>query len=192
LRQSLSVETAGFKVSTQNSSSLMRRSALRATVQGQQPHDLAWQTLSDHLRTRNPAIKPGDIIRADRPFPHNTAQHMLGVHLFFAKWLGCQIVETKIPIRPPVATLAEAIMMTEAHTNLWLAFGCMGPGGSVSASNIDAVSFTPGQGFDYLARFYHVDRVAVRLRFSSIRLPDDWHPQDGNRIVIRDFEGEPL
>ena len=153
-----------------------------------QPHDLAWQALSDYLRTRSPAIKPGDNIRGNRLFPYDTGQKMLGVHLFFVKWLGCQIVETGIPIRPPVVTFAKAIMTGRAHPNLWLSFGCMGPGGSVGASNIDAASFTPDDGFDYLGRFYHVGRIAVRLRFSSIPLPDDWHPKDGNRLVIRDFK----
>lgn len=112
---------------------------------------------------------------------------MLGVHLFFVKWLGSQIVETGITVRPPIATFSTAIMRERAHPNIWLSFGCMGSGGSVMASDLDAASFTPGQGFDYLARFYTVDRLAVRVRFSSVRLPDDWHPKDGNRLAIRDF-----
>jgi hypothetical protein len=109
------------------------------------------------------------------------------VHLFFVKWLGCQIVETGIPIRPPISTFSTAIMAGRAHENIWLSFGCMGSGGWVGASLVDAAFVTPGEEFDYLARFYIVDKLAVRVRFSSVRLPDDWHPRDGNRLVIRDF-----
>ena len=155
-----------------------------------QPHDLAWEALSYFLRTRKPAIKPGAVIRCNRVFPTNTSQKMLGVHLFFVKWLGCQIVEAGIAIRPPIETFSQAIMTGRAHPNLWLSFGCTEQAKGiimVSGSEVDADSLTAGAGFDYLARFYNVDRLAVRVRFSSVRLPNDWHPQDRNRFVIQDF-----
>jgi hypothetical protein len=110
---------------------------------------------------------------------------MLGVHLFFVKWLGCQIVEAGIPIRPPLATLSDAIMAGRAHPKIWLSFRCRGRDEPpILASDVHAASLTPGQGYDYLARFYCVDNLAVLVRFSSVRLPDDWHPQDGNRLVV--------
>src|SRR4051812_25272118 len=62
-----------------------------------QPHDYAWESLSDALRLRTPVLKLGDIVRTDRIFPYDTAKQMLNVHLFFVKWLGCQIVESDIP-----------------------------------------------------------------------------------------------
>jgi hypothetical protein len=110
---------------------------------------------------------------------------MLGVHLFFVKWLGCEIVEAGIPIRPPLATLSNAIMAGKAHPNIWLSFRCKGRDGTpILASDIDATSITQGEGYDYLAQFYCVDNLAIRIRFSSVRLPDDWHPKDRNRLVI--------
>jgi hypothetical protein len=39
---------------------------------------------------------------------------------------------------------------------------------------------------DYLARFYIADDIAARVRFSGVRLTDDWHPQNGNRLLIAD------
>jgi hypothetical protein len=48
---------------------------------------------------------------------------MRNVHLFFVKWLGCEIVESRIPIQPPIETLSEAIMDGKPHPNIWLAFG---------------------------------------------------------------------
>ena len=44
-----------------------------------QPHDRAWEILSEALRNRNPPIKPGDIIRADRIFRYKTSQEMLNM-----------------------------------------------------------------------------------------------------------------
>jgi hypothetical protein len=154
-----------------------------------QPHDLAWEALSRYLRFfGNPPLKPGDVMRCSRVFPYDTSTHMLRVHLFFVKWLGCAIVEAGILIRPPLATLSNAIMTGKAHPNIWLSFKCKGRDGPpILASDIDAASVTPGEGFDYLVQFYCVDNLAVRVRFSSVRLPDDWHPKDPNRFVMGDF-----
>lgn len=152
-----------------------------------QPHDLAWETLSHNLRTRRPAIKPDDAIRCNRIFPYDTSRSMLGVQLFFVKWLGCQIVEAGIPTRPPLATFADAIMRGKAHQNIWLSFRCRGRNEPpILASDVHAASLTPEQGYDDLAQFYCVDNLAVRVRFSEVRLPDDWHPRDGNRLVAHD------
>jgi hypothetical protein len=151
-----------------------------------QPHDKSWEILSNYLRTKTPAMQPGDIIRGNRVFPQFTAQYMLGVHLFFVKWLGCQIVETSIPIKPGIDTFAATIMAGKSHKNIWLSFGCA-RGGWVGASKVGAAALTGGDSFDYLARFYCVDKLAVRVRFSTIKLPDDWHPDLSNRLVIQDF-----
>ena len=88
-----------------------------------QPHDLAWQQLSGALRNRRPPLKTGDIIRANRVFRYATSAEMLNVHLFFVKWLGCEIVESSIPIEPAIKTFSQAIMAGRPHPNVWLAFG---------------------------------------------------------------------
>lgn len=153
-----------------------------------QPHDLAWEALSHSLRTRKPGIKPGDVIRCNRVFPYDTSNSMLGVHLFFVKWLGCQIVEACIPIRPPLTTLSKAIMAGRAHPNIWLSFMRRGRGEPpILASDVHSALIAPGKGYDYLAQFYCVDNLAVRVRFCSLRLPDDWHSRDGNRLGIGDL-----
>jgi hypothetical protein len=151
-----------------------------------QPHDFAWEALSASLRRRRPPLKPGGYIRCGRIFRYGTSQKMIEMHLFFVKWLGCQIAKTSIPITPGIGTLGAAIMAGKPHKNIWLSFGLAG-GGSVAASDLDAASFTGAGAFDYLARFYIVDDIAVRVRFSSVKLPDDWHPQNGNRLLITDY-----
>ncbi|WP_316184790.1 hypothetical protein [Bradyrhizobium sp. SZCCHNRI1003] len=156
-----------------------------------QLHDYAWETLSDALRLRRPGLKHGDIVRADRIFPYDTAKQMLNVHLFFVKWLGCQIVESNIPINPPIDTFSKAIMNGTPHQNIWLAFGVSGRDGWVGSSDVGAATFasTPGT-YDYLCRIYEVGRLHVRVRFSGVKLKDDWHPRDRNRFIIADLTGE--
>ena len=114
---------------------------------------------------------------------------MLNAHLFLVKWLGCQIVESNIPISPGIDTFSEAIM-NKPHQDIWLSFGMGKHAGSVDLSDIDAASFASGSGtYDYLCRLYQVDRLQVRVRFSSVKLKDDWHPNDRSRLAIADLTG---
>lgn len=155
-----------------------------------QPHDLAWQKLSSFLRNRKPPLKTGDFIRANRVFSYATSAEMLNVHLFFVKWLGCQIVETSIPIEPRIETLSRAIMNGKSHPNIWLAFGVMQRGEDwVGASTVDVHSFNGGARYDYVCRFYDVGALSVRVRLSGAKLKDDWHPTFTNRFVIADLVG---
>jgi hypothetical protein len=156
-----------------------------------QPHDYAWEALSDALRLRRPILRPGDVVRANRVFRHDTTQQMLGVHLFFVKWLGCQVVESNIAISPPIDTFSKAIMTNKPHQNIWLAFGMSNRDGWVGSSDIGAATFASGSGtYDYLCRIYNVGKLEVRVRFSSVKLKDDWHPREPNRFIITDLTGE--
>ena len=155
-----------------------------------QPHDLAWQQLFDALRHRKPPLRTGDIIRANRVFRYATSAEMLNVHLFFVKWLGCEIVESCIPIDPPIETFSRAIMNGKPHPNVWLAFGVMPRGKDwVGATDLDKHSFNSAVGYDYLCRLYDVGLLSVRVRLSSpsLKLKDDWHPTFTNRFVIADL-----
>jgi hypothetical protein len=155
-----------------------------------QPHDFAWQRLSAALRERKPPLKTGDIIRANRIFPCMTSAEMRNVHLYFVKWLGCEIVESCIPIQPPIETLSQAIMGGKPHPNIWLAFGVAQRDADwVGVSVIDAASFNGGAKHDYLCRIYEVGMLSVRVRLSGIKLKDDWHPSLSNRFLITDLEG---
>jgi hypothetical protein len=119
-----------------------------------------------------------------------TSAEMRNVHLFFVKWLGCEIVESSIPIQPPIETLSQAIMDRKPHPNLWLAFGVAERKADwVGASNVGASSFNSGTKYDYLCRFYEVGALSVRVRLSSIKLKDDWHPSLSNRFLIADLNG---
>jgi len=156
-----------------------------------QPHDYAWEALSEALRLRRPVLKHGDIVRTNRIFPHNTAKQMLNVHLFFVKWLGCRIVESNIPISPPIASFSEAIVNQRPHPNIWLSFGMSDRAGWVGASDVSAATFTGSPStHDYLCRIYYVDKLEVRVRLSGVKLKDDWHPRDRNRFTIADLTGE--
>ena len=153
-----------------------------------QPHDLAWQGLSTALRTATPALKTGDIIDGANVFPNETTAQLLNVHLFFVKWLGYQIVESGCLTDPPIETFSDALMNQQPYANLWLAFGTADRDDDwVGASDLDAHSLNGGARNDYLCRFYEVGTLEVRVRFSSIKLKDDWLPSLGNSFVVADL-----
>ena len=180
-------ERRNVKVQSLNSKKIKFAASLCGTCNSTltQPHDLAWERLSDALRGRKPELRPGDIVRLDRIFPYGTAAEMLNMHLYFVKWLGCQIVEQAIPISPGIDTMARAILSQRAHPGIWLAFFVSGRRGVVGATKTGAARFRcePGK-FDYLCRIYSVDALDVRVRFSTVKLTDDWHPSGRNRVVI--------
>jgi hypothetical protein len=73
-----------------------------------QPHDMAWDTLHAGLRKRVPSLKPGDRVRGNSIFRHDTARAMVNVHLYFAKAFGCTLVMEDAPL--DIAPFAKAIM----------------------------------------------------------------------------------
>jgi hypothetical protein len=58
-----------------------------------QPHDRAWERMSDRLRSRRLAV--GHSVRCNRIFGYLTKREMLNVHLFFVKLFGCMLAEAK-------------------------------------------------------------------------------------------------
>ena len=57
-----------------------------------QPHDRAWQTLSEFVRGLRPRLRAGNRLPVKAAFSGNVKESMLGVHLYFLKLLGCQAV----------------------------------------------------------------------------------------------------
>lgn len=158
-----------------------------------QPHDLAWQKMSATLRQRKPALKTGDTIRANRIFRYETSVEMLNMHLFFVKWIGCQIFESSIPIEPPIETLSQAIMDGKSHPNIWLAFGVEHRFADwLSVSTLDCRWSSSGANCEHLCRIYVVGALRVRVRFSSAKQNDDWHPHLGDVFVIADLVGPDI
>jgi hypothetical protein len=115
---------------------------------------------------------------------------MRSMHLFFVKWLGCEIFESNIPTEPGIETFSQAIMNGRSHPHLWLAFGVWHRGEDwVGATAVHAHSSHGGERHDYLCRFYDVGALSVRVRLSKSKFNDDWHPSLTNRFVIADLVG---
>lgn len=159
-----------------------------------QPHDRAWEQMSEYLRTCQPPIRPSSIVRANRIFPYDTKRKMQNVHLYFLKLFGCRIAEGNLPI--DLATFANAILKGTVHPNVYLKFGCLpSVDGKLMAgqSDIQTVLRTADGPCAFATWFYEIGGLAVNVMFSDdeekrLGLVDAWHPKFGtNRLVISDF-----
>jgi len=85
-----------------------------------QPHDKAWQRLSEYLRNRRPSIKPGMLVDLSAAFPGTVGKSMLAIHLYFLKVFGCLAGDSAAPM--PLKDFAKAIMGTTPHPWVHIAF----------------------------------------------------------------------
>lgn len=164
-----------------------------------QPHDRAWEVMSAWLFDRQPTIKAGDIIRANRIFTYNTKQNMLGVHLYFLKLFGCMVVEAgpKIPI--DIQQFADAILKTRAHPFVYLKF-THGP--ETTGRSELHLECTEDRKHVFSTWLYQVGWLTVIVMFATPSekqrkgLFEAWHPKFGsNRLVIADLSapiGKPV
>jgi hypothetical protein len=160
-----------------------------------QPHDLAWDFMSVWLRERNPKMRVGDVIRANRIFPSGTTEEMKNVHLFFLKQFGGLILESAGQIAIDVKPFANAIINGRPHPNVYLQFG-IGPfvNGKPVTGRSDFKGLRLASGACVLGMwFYQVDGLTVTLIYADPNEPWRnlhlaWHPlRNRNRFVLADY-----
>lgn len=156
-----------------------------------QPHDRAWERMSDQLRARR--LKVGQWVRANSIFPYGTQREMTNVHLFFLKLFGCMLCEAKAnghEVSIDIAPFSQAIMTGQAHPELHLQFGKCD--GTVGRSNL---RYSTTQHGSVLAGWhYQLDMIAVGVFFAQAGRwecrPDWWHPKSqssSKRFQIADL-----
>jgi hypothetical protein len=154
-----------------------------------QPHDRAWERMSDWLRARHPPLTVGGYVRGNRIFSYNTRREMKNVHLYFLKLFGCMLCEAadkNLPI--DIAPFSKAIMTESAHPEVHLQFGKCD--GTIGRSNLHC--WTTQHGSVLAGWLYELDTIAVSVLFAQAgrweRRADTWHPLTGsNRFKIADF-----
>ena len=159
-----------------------------------QPHDRAWQRLSEALRSSQPPIAAGDILRPNRIFPYDTAREMRNVHLYFLKLFGCRIIDGSVPI--DTADFGNAILQRRSHPNVYLAFGPT-PDLLLDKDRVAGMSEIQGAELDgrcaFATWFYHVGHLAVNIMYAiegetRYGLKQAWHPRFGHkRLVMATF-----
>lgn len=159
-----------------------------------QPHDRAWELMSERLRGRR--LVTGQWVRNESIFPYDTHRQMIDVQLFFLKLFGCMLEEAKangyaVPI--DIAAFSKAIMTGTPHAEVHLQVGT--GDGTIGRSNLycwktDKDSVMGGW-------LYQLDRIAVAVLYAQQgsweRRNDIWHPASqtsSKRLMIASFSGE--
>jgi hypothetical protein len=156
-----------------------------------QPHDRAWEHMSDTLRSRQLAV--GQWVRCNRIFPHDTRRQMIKVHLFFLKLFGCMLCEAKanghdVPI--DIAPFSQAILGNRPHPEVHLQFGKCD--GALGRSNLHC--WRTEHGSILGGWLYELDTIAISILFAQANRwehrADLWHPHShtsSRRFQIADF-----
>jgi hypothetical protein len=155
------------------------------------PHDRAWGTMSDRLRSRRLAV--GQLVRCNSIFRHFTKREMLNVHLYFLKLFGCMLAEAKanghdLPI--DIDAFSTAIMSGRPHAEVHLQFGKHD--GIIGRSNLHVWKTDPDESV-LGAWLYELDTIAVSVYVQAGRFErrrDLWHPRwrtSSKRFQIADF-----
>lgn len=158
-----------------------------------QPHDLAWEALSQYLRDRRPPIRPGAIVRLAPVFPGSVHRSMLNVHLYFLKLLGCLVVEHSIPI--DIGALSTSILEGRAHPNVYLAFRAITDRRFHRHAGQSEVQTAQLHGrVAFASWFYEVGPLSVNVMYAEPNehrkgLVNAWHPSSITKL-IRIAEGE--
>lgn len=152
-----------------------------------QPHDRAWQRLSDFLSKRQGPIRTGHLIKLHKVFPGTVGRSMLNVHLFFAKLFGCIIVEHKVPI--DVKGFSDAILQEVAHPHLFIAFAPqIGPTGKKLVGISDLETAQLAGRVAYATWIYHLQNFSVMVIYATPGenrkgLLNAWHPSTVTKCV---------
>jgi hypothetical protein len=165
-----------------------------------QPHDLAWEWMSNWLRTNPQRVRVGDRIRPNVIFPYDTRRQMLNVHLYFVKLFGGMIGEgvlkeaegaEKLPIS--VTPFADAIMQARAHREIFLQFGI--GDGTIGRSNLSVLRRTDGK-YAIAHWIYRIGPIAVNVLYLQEgerweNLYTAWNPIRGcKKLQIADIRAE--
>jgi hypothetical protein len=158
-----------------------------------QPHDRAWERLSEALRQRVETMRGPCSFRANRVFPYDTRRQLLNVHLYFVKIFGCMILEGNVPI--DTLPFSAALLAGRAHPNVYLKFGRMRllTGQPYAGrSNLETAARQGETDCAFATWFYSVGDLAVNVMYAlpgerRNGLRDAWHPRMTSRLLLADF-----
>ncbi len=151
-----------------------------------QPHDVAWEKLSNYLLYKYPNTKSVKRINLSKVFPGKTKKQLLNVHLFFAKLFGCRIIENNIPIN--TSSFSHAILNNTAHNELFLMF-CETPTFKTKYAGISEVQAIKDNDKVVWAEWlYTVGHISVKVIYSADthhlgRVGRAWHPRRHSKII---------
>jgi hypothetical protein len=156
-----------------------------------QPYDLAWERMSNFLRTQAPPLRAGDFVRADRIYPLGADREMQNVHLYFTKVTGCHLVEAGIKFDQ--AALASSLLTGKPNPYIRLKFGISQTGLLVGATDLCADTLAFDSSAAFAIWVYSLNSLVVHVMYAIVGerrngLFNAWHPRLGfDQFILADF-----
>lgn len=156
-----------------------------------QPHDLAWEQLSNWLRNRNPALKAGEFVQGEHVYARGAGQELLNVHLYFTKLIGCHLVAANANFDR--AALAASILNSTPNRYVHLKFGISQSGQLVGNSDLMMATLKPDDAVAFALYAYALGNLVTHVMYAipgeqRDGLINAWHPRLGTtRLILADF-----
>jgi hypothetical protein len=153
-------------------------------------HDKAWDTTRDYLKANWPEIVAAGEFDLQRIFPQQLAKRVVDLQLYFAKVIGCFIVDRKIDV--DLNAFIKSLMQGQAHPllRLIIADASRLPTKSsllLSASEPRIVANSGGM-IETIQLLYVLRPMSVQMIYAtqetSLRaIQAAWHPLAGTSII---------
>ncbi len=162
------------------------RICAKCNNQRTQPHDRAWENLSQYLRSREPFFRVGDRVRLAKVFPGAVRSSMLRVHLYFVKVFGCLILEHDIPIN--LELFSKALIQETPHPYIYIGL-CPPISRGLKSVGMSDVNTASLHGRVVFAVWYYMsDRFSVRIMYAEPSerrqgLVGAWHPASASKCI---------
>lgn len=153
-----------------------------------QPYDKSWEKASSWLFQNGSRIAEGDKFKWNHIFPYKTRSNMINVQLFFAKLMGCCLIESGFKFDN--REFSESILNRKINQSIYLKLNvssnpCYGVSDLV-------INTTNSNGeVEEAAWAYQIGRLHIHVFFlhsRKIHKPrrGEWHPnQNSNCLIVQ-------
>jgi hypothetical protein len=153
-----------------------------------QPYDLAWDAVRNYLLSNWPSIRVVRQFDLQAVFPERVEAHAIDVQLYFAKVLGCLVVERHIAA--DINAFIKALLQRRAHPLLRLIFADCSNLHSKSLAYVSDMHISRDERssvqtiqIGYVLRPLSVQMIYTAQASSLRPIPGAWHPLSGHSIV---------
>lgn len=177
------VPVKGVNVALLKSNALL---CARCNNQLTQPHDQAWERLSEFLRSKS-CLRAGARVDLSKVFPGAVRRSMLDVHLYFVKLFGCLVAENRLPI--DLRVFSSCIRNGTPHPCVHLAISPYIDGVSMSSAGYSDIETAQIDGkIVYATWLYILDKFSIRVMYAEPTerrkgLIDSWHPSTIHKLL---------
>ena len=155
-----------------------------------QPYDQSWDKFSRWVKNNETHLKAGSGIDANAIFSTDVDAHLLRVHLYFTKLIGCALAQSDI--RFDMDGMSRAIREGQPCKYVHLKFGVCEVG-ITCVTNLCTSTYSYNEECAFALWGYSIGKLVVHIMYAAEGeqrqgLVDAWHPvQNSTRLKLADF-----